>query len=300
MKVARRIRFLLIADFVSSLINLGIPVIAKARRRSRLAGLVYFVIKFITSIAVLPQLNYESETKRELPFPQDVIMELKINIDLEAVVAQALAPERLQPILDKHISAAITSAIDDATGYRSDFRNRLKEQLATAMPHGLTMDDMAKFQHVLNQSMANLASGLNTETINAALAKVVADVLPNLPGTVTLSDLLKDARADFHADRREAFYAHFERSEYGGGWLALDGDPNCRSEYSAGIRLGVNSEGEVFSLRLDGKDVTPASRPDVINRFDATLMSMYVGRTRLEMDMEPDDVEYAAAEQYDD
>jgi hypothetical protein len=227
-------------------------------------------------------------------------MELKINIDLEAAIAQALAPEKLQPILDKHIAGAITSAIDDATGYRSDFRTRLKDQLATALPHGLAMDDMAKFQHVLNQSIAGLVHGLNTETINAALEKAAAEVIPNLPVSKKLSELLKDARSDFHTDRHEAFFAHFKPSEYGGGWLALDSDPDCRCEYSANIRLGVNSEGNVYSLKLDGKDVTPASRPDVINAFDATLMGMYVGRTRLEIDMDPDDVESAASEQYDD
>ncbi|MNL81981.1 hypothetical protein D3C87_2092390 [compost metagenome] len=74
----------------------------------------------------------------------------------------------------------------------------------------------------------------------------------------------------------------------------------CRSQYSARIRLGVNKEGDVYSLKLDGKDITPSSRPDVIGRFDTMLMAMYVGRTRLEIDMDEDDVESAASEQYDD
>lgn len=71
-------------------------------------------------------------------------MELKVNIDLEAVVAQAVAPEKLQPILDKHITDAIASAIKDATGYRSKFREAVEAQLTEAMPHGLKIDDVAK------------------------------------------------------------------------------------------------------------------------------------------------------------
>lgn len=70
-------------------------------------------------------------------------------------------------------------------------------------------------------------------------------------------------------------------------------------KYSADYRIAVNKDGEVYALRLDGKDVTPKSRPDVIGSFDATLMAMYVGRTRLEIDWDDDDVRCAAKSQYD-
>lgn len=75
-------------------------------------------------------------------------MDLKITLDMEVAVAAALQPEKLQPILDKHIADAITTAIRDATGYRSAFSEALKEQLTAAMPHGIRLDDVAKFQHV--------------------------------------------------------------------------------------------------------------------------------------------------------
>ena len=43
----------------------------------------------------------------------------------------------------------------------------------------------------------------------------------------------------------------------------------------------------------------PKSGPDAIGRFDALLLSLYVGRTTLEIDMDEHDVESAASEQYD-
>lgn len=235
-------------------------------------------------------------------------MELKINIDLEAALAQALAPERLQPILDKHIAEAITSAIRNATDFNSEFRKSVQAQLIEAMPHGLNIDDVAKFQHVLNSALQSAVHAQNSAAAHTALAEAVKDVLPDVPAVVKMSELMQTAR-DFLlcSDTRRAFYAHFENAPSGGGWLYLDQNEKPGKgygidggKYSATYSLAFQRDGSVYALKLRDKQVTPTSRPDVISRFDAILMSMYVGRTRLEVDMDADDVAYAAREQYDD
>ncbi|MNY34557.1 hypothetical protein D3C86_1689070 [compost metagenome] len=129
---------------------------------------------------------------------------------------------------------------------------------------------------------------------------------------VKLSELLEKAREGFHKEQHEAFYALLEKTDYGTHYLYLHGDPapgsssgygSSRSredgKHHARYQLAITKEGEVYSLKLDGRQITPASRPDVIGRFDAMLMSMYVGRTRLEVDIDSDDVEYAAGEKSD-
>lgn len=239
-------------------------------------------------------------------------MNINIELDLPGIIAQACAAERLQPLIDKAIADALKSAIDDATGYRSEFRKTLSAQLAEALPHGLGTDDVAKFQHVLNLAVTRHVHDANAETVHNALDKLVRDVMPDVPAVVKLSDFMKDARDGFHKEQHEAFYAYWEPSAYGGGHLYLDDDENPgRSgygsktrdredvKYKADYRIAVNKEGEVYALRLDGKDVTPKSRPDVIGCFEATLMAMYVGRTRLEIDCDDDEVSSVAAAQYD-
>lgn len=242
-------------------------------------------------------------------------MNITINIDLETAIANALRPETLQPILEKHIVGAITGAISDATGYRSEFATKLKEQVASTLPHGLSVDDIAKFQQVLNAALTRTVQSCNEGAVQTALAKAVATVMPDVPAVVKLSELLVAARDGFHKDSGEAFYAHFEPSEFGdndGGWLYLDSDDkpgdtiyssSHRSregrKYNAKYRLAISGAGDVYALRLDGKDITPVSCPDVIGRFDALLMGMYVGRTKLEIDIDADEVEAAACAQYD-
>jgi hypothetical protein len=83
-------------------------------------------------------------------------------------------------------------------------------------------------------------------------------------------------------------------SDYGGGWLYLDGDENCRDKYRADMRLAFTKEGDVYALKLDGRDITPKSLPSAVGGFDGLLLSMYVGRTSLEVDIDDGDVEYAA------
>jgi hypothetical protein len=235
-------------------------------------------------------------------------MKIEITLDIESAIQKAIAPEALAPIVEKAIAAAVKDAIEDATGYRSAFRTALKEQLSTAMPHGLQLDDVAKFQHVLNGAMTQVVHAANSDTVQTALTKAVKDVMPEVPARINLSDLIKQARDGFHKDPYEAFYALYEESEYGGGWLYLDSDEKPGSstygdredrKYQASTRLSINKEGDVYATKLDGVDLTPAKLPSAVGRFEGLLLAMYVGRTSIEVDIHDNEVESLSAEQYD-
>ena len=226
-------------------------------------------------------------------------MEIKIDLDLPSIIAQAVSAERIQPIVDKAIAEAVSSAVRSATDYSSPFRKALETQLKEAMPHGLAIDDMAKFQYMTNAAVSDAVKGANSDTIKNAIAQGIKAAIPEMPERIKLSELVTAARSEFHKDAHEAFYAHYEPSEYGGGWLSLDSDESTKSKYGAGIRLGFNSKGEVFSLRLDGIDITPKYVPDAAGRFEGMLLSLYVGRSSIELDLSEGDAESLAGEQWD-
>lgn len=241
-------------------------------------------------------------------------MKLTIELDIEGAIAQALQPEKLQPILDKHITEAIESAIRDSTGYRSPFRKALEEQLSQVMPHGLREADVAKFQHVLNEAVRQAVQCSHEDAVTTALKKAVDLVMPDVPAVMKMSDLVKLAREGFHKGENEAFYAYFESSHYsdGGGRLYLDenekpGDSVFSSshksredrKYQASYQIAFGVDGHVYALRLDGKQITPSARPDIVGSFDAVLMAMYVGRTKLEVDADDEEVAYEASDKSD-
>lgn len=245
------------------------------------------------------------------PLNRSNTMNINITLDIPTIISNAVTAERIQPIVDKAIGDAIKDAINDATGYRSEFREVLKKQIAEAMPHGIRLADVAKFQHILNAALTNAVHGENAAAIKTALAKAVSSVMPEVPERIKLSELLEQAREGFHKDAHESFYAFFEPSKYsdGGGWLYLDSDPRPgesslystsshdskdRMKHRAKTRLAISDAGEVYALKLDGVDVMPTKAPDVLGRFEGLLMSMYVGRTTIEIDIDESDVEYAA------
>lgn len=232
-------------------------------------------------------------------------MQFTFDLDIQAIVAQATAPEKIQPLLDKAITDAMKSAISDATGYRSQFSESLKTQLKEAMPNGLHIADIAKFQQVFNAEITKAVHGANAATVHAALAKVASNVMPDVPGRLKLSELLQMAREGFHKEKHESFFAEMEVSEYGTTYIYLDEHENPGSSYSKGkssasIRLSLNQEGEVYAMKFDGIDMTPAKTPTVISKFDGVLMCMYTGRTKLEVDIDDDDVKDSAKGSYDD
>lgn len=225
-------------------------------------------------------------------------MKITIELDLPGIIGSAVTAERIQPIVDRAIAEAIKDAIVAATGYRSKFRAELKEQLSEAMPHGLEIEDCAKFQHLLNRAITEAVHGENAQTMQAAMQAAAKAVIPKAPERIKLSELVEEARSGFHSEH-EAFYAHLEMSDYGGGALYLDSDENCLNKHRASTRIAFNKEGDVYAMRLDGHDLTPKSMPAVIGRFEGLLLSMYVGRTSLEIDINEDEVKSAAAEQFE-
>lgn len=226
-------------------------------------------------------------------------MEIKIELDIQSIVANAVSAERIQPIVDKAIADAVKDAINDATGYRSEFREAMKKQLAAAMPHGLALDDIAKFQVVLNQSVNEAVRGANAASVQAAITAGVASIVPDMPTTIKLSELIKAARDGFHKEAHESFYAKLDHNIDGFGHLFLDEDSDIRSKYSAKVQIDFNKEGEAYAVKFNGQQLKDGDKPCVIGCFDALLIALYTGRTKIEVDIDADDVESAAQEQYD-
>jgi hypothetical protein len=243
-------------------------------------------------------------------------MQLTINLNIENAISKAINEEVMGPVIEKAVFGAVKSAIEDATGYSSEFRKVLKEQLINTLPHGLDLNDLTKFQFILNNAITDVVNQTNTDTVAVAMRAAVKNVVPEADPVIKVSELLEKCREVFSLEQYEAFYAYFEESSYGGGTLFIDSDPDVGKSrytlsgvssynkdrhdqrYSAKYRFSFNEKGEVYSMHLDGKDLRPMAVPTVISQFDTLMLALYVGRTIIELDMDDGDVRAAAEVQY--
>lgn len=244
---------------------------------------------------------------------------MKFEIDLEAAVARALSPEVLMPVLDKHLQKALDSAIGDSFSWNSDFQKALKEQLNQLIPHGLQVDDIARFQHVLNARLTEYVGAANKKTVDTAIKYLQETVLKDLPAKIKITELMEEARSAFHKESHECFYAYLEgpdEHDYFTLYLHGDDTPGLNkysssyssrrfdrrdARYSADFRLSCNKDGEVYSLKFEGKHLKPFDLPNAQGRFDAMLLALYTGRCSLDMEgMDDDDITSLAGEQEPD
>jgi hypothetical protein len=245
---------------------------------------------------------------------------MKFEIDLEGALASALSPEKLSPVLEKHVLEAVNDSLRDATGYGSDFRKALKAQLNELMPHGLALDEVAKFQHLLNAALTRCVMSANTKTIDVAMAALEKEVLPDLPAIIKVTDLMKEARKAFRKEWNEAFYAYFDPPEFKslGGCLYLDDDEEPgvnrfssgyrsgsfdrrNARHQADFRISMDDEGRVYAMKYEGQMLRPSSLPHVQGRFDSILMALYTGRCRVDMEkLDDGDIASLAGEQEPD
>ena len=237
-------------------------------------------------------------------------MKIEINLAIEEAIQKAVNAEVLGPVVEKAVFGAVKSAIEDATGYSSEFRKTMAAQLKEALPHGLGVDETAKFQFILNNAMQALIRETNTDTVTVAMSNAVKAVLPEVSKTIKVTELMEMARDSFLKEKHEAFYAHFEESEYGGGTLFLDSEERPGSSYrshrdstdlrhSARYRIAFNTEGECYSMRMDGTDLTMTKIPHAISHFDSALLALYVGKSVIDLDCDDGDVHALAEAQYD-
>lgn len=224
-------------------------------------------------------------------------MNINITLDIESAIQSAVSAEKLTPIINKAINEAIVTAINNATNYGSDFRKAVEAQLKEALPHGLNIGEVAKFQQVLNLALTNSVHLANQNAVTIALQKAAEVSVIDVPAKITMSQVLNAYRDSLNLEGRKEFYAHYEIS-YGFAHLYLSDERHLQrrlSQYEALVRIGFDKDGSVYSLALDGKQITPASRPNVVGYFDDLMLAMYVGRTGIIADLDADQVkDYAA------
>ncbi len=216
---------------------------------------------------------------------------MELNIDIESVVAQAvaaaLAPERLQPIITKQVEKAVDSAIEEQFGYRAPFRKLLEEKMAAAMP--TDMEDLGRFSDLVLKVISAKLHEAQAEAVAQIIQPKLDAMLKPLPPAMKLSELveklLPDLADDYRRDGADQPTIIVERHDnlYGYWRLYIDSRSN-RSQYDSRLKIAFRGDGKAYSLSIDDKKTENALLIGPTYNADALLLQIYTGGITIELD----------------
>jgi hypothetical protein len=202
---------------------------------------------------------------------------------------------KFNQIIEDKVGETVKSVIDSALRSYSEFGKALSKAVEESL--SIDKDKLAlpgyneivlkivkkKLEHgieiigkeQLEKDMENLLSGGIPKEIQ--VSKLVDE----------FNDWVREESYRNDHDDRITFIA--EKSEYGGGWIYLDGERD-RKKYECQFRLGYDSAGEIFSTTIAGKDADKNLFLGGLSGFERTLFRFYAAKTRIVMDTDEPDI----------
>ena len=229
-------------------------------------------------------------------------MQLNINIEstITAALESALAPDRIREQIEKQIAGTVDAAIKDAFREFSDFGKTVKEAVAGVVPHDLSLEGAANWNHAINQIIRERLSAVNNERIAQAINPMLDKLLVQPPKELKVSELVRKAAEMWGdswkrdgSDRPSVEIEHSEGVMMDFYRIKMDPRQTRESYRSWPVDIAVTGEGNVYGLRIDGQDMKNTKFAGRFYDFEAYIFALYTGGTKLVLDTEDfDDIYY--------
>ena len=219
---------------------------------------------------------------------------MNINLNVEDAITQALstamAPERIKQVIEKQVTEVADRVIKDVFGQYGDFSKTVTDAVKQLLPHEISMDGAANWNHAIGQHIAARLAAMHDERIAQALNPMLDVLLACPPAELKVSTLVEKAIeywSDEYGTQRigqpTIIVSKKDRHRY---WsLALDKEYG-KSEHSCEINMQVDDKGNVFSLKVNKRDIKTVMFAGPFFNFEAYLFQLYTGGTSLILDAE--------------
>ena len=222
---------------------------------------------------------------------------MQINLNIEEIVTQsisaALAPERLQALIEKQVGEVADKAIKDVFSSYGDFSKTVSTAIKTLIPHELSLDGAASWNHAIGQHIAQRLQSVNDQRIAQALNPMLEKLLETPPAQVKVSELVAKAVeywGEEYGERRDGKPTITIDKDTdgitGGYWNLYMDEVEGTRNYSCAIQLAINKSGEVYSLKVNEQDIKTVKFAGPFFSFEAYLFNLYTGGSKLVLDEE--------------
>lgn len=231
---------------------------------------------------------------------------MELNIDIESVVAgavsEALAPDRLQPIIAAQVQNAVDRAIEGQFSYRTPFRDLLEKKMAEAMPTDL--ENMGRMANLVLKTVQEQLLQTKNDFIKQAIEGRLQQMLKPLPPVMKLSELVQQFTEHFSDSHKRdgGDQPTFIVERHDSGYWYLYADPRSNlSAYSCRIRMRfkeADSTGgsECWGCEINESDLSSQKFIGQILNDEALAFNLYTGQVRVILDQDDfSDVYYGHA-----
>ena len=216
---------------------------------------------------------------------------MKIEFDLESILAtaaiEALKPERIQELMNKHLTKSVDDAISEAFSYRSPFNVMLKEKISQAMPADLK--DLGRFGDVvLKQVNSYIQQYMEGQAQQITQARMT-ELLKPFDKEITMSklaELLRDKfYVGFYGDCDEGAPTIIIQRGNEEGWFDLYADAKQNtSQYSCELKARFK-QGICWDFELKRQCIKATDKYfGCLFNADALILNLYTGQTKVILD----------------
>ncbi|MBN3004483.1 hypothetical protein JW897_12130 [Chromobacterium alkanivorans] len=240
---------------------------------------------------------------------------MELKIDIEKMVADAiaakLAPEVLQPIIEKNVGEAVQSAIEGQFRYSSDFRKGLEQHITDHMPK--TYADMGYFGDFVSKAVVAKLNAMMAEQAANVINPMLEEITKPLPSEMKIGDLLQMLFDDFN-DTSESYaekndyptfiiWQSYPDSSVLRGYMSVSIDPEeNKSRHSCKYHLAFDGDGRVTTIRVDDVKITEGLIAGRMFGISRMLLQLYSQQVKVIFDRTDFDGEfqYRDPDGYDD
>lgn len=240
---------------------------------------------------------------------------MQLDIDIEKWVADAitakLAPEVLQPIIEKNVGEAVQSAIEGQFRYGSDFRKGLEQHITDHMPK--TYANMGYFGDFVAKAVVAKLNGMMADQAAKVINPMLEEITKPLPTEMKIGELLQMLFDDFNhtsedyaeTNRHPTFIINetYPDSSALRGYMSVHIDPEGnKSRHSCKYHLSFNNNGHVTTIRVDDVKITEGLIAGRMFGISRMLLQLYSQQVKVIFDRTDFDDEfvYRDPDGYDD
>lgn len=227
---------------------------------------------------------------------------MNIDINIETLVADAvaaaLAPERMQPIIESKLEEVVKRAIESQFSYRGDFQTMLEQKLSEVMP--TDFEGVARYGDLVSKTVNSMLIEYQHQAVNQTIKEKIEAMVKALPARMKLSELIAkltksfDSRSQRNGSDQPTVLITKSTGTCDGYWR-LDMDPeNDIGQYSCKIQMAFTNEGECYSLKIDDRDPSKSLFLGAAFGAEALVLNIYTGGVKVDFeDINTDDIYYA-------